>query len=180
MLGRAGVFMDWHTTCTFSPSALTFTPGKWFLLFWKEQFPQNSVPSWLPNPMDFYSQTYLLNLSASGSLWPNLLNAFLAASVTVMKTQLWLPFLYTSSGCWRPDPFTLAFLYITSCLLDVIISNHHLIHHCFLSSVFYPDTIMCSRSFKPQPLFLLLLFPSIIKTLPRNFHFQQYGDQNIL
>ena len=40
-----GLCMDWHTTCTFSPSALTFTPGKWFLLFWKEQFPQNSVPS---------------------------------------------------------------------------------------------------------------------------------------
>ena len=39
---------------------------------------------------------------------------------------------------------------------------------------------MCSQSFKPQPLFLLLLFPSVIKTLPRNFDFQQYGDQNIL
>ena len=30
-----GLFMGWHTTSTFSlsaPSALTFTPGKWFLL----------------------------------------------------------------------------------------------------------------------------------------------------
>ena len=56
----AGLFMDWHTTCTFSPSALTFTPGKWFLLssgrnsFLKTLFLPDCPIQWIFTPRPIF------------------------------------------------------------------------------------------------------------------------------
>lgn len=101
VLPSAGTVSRWqgglwagHTTTSLSPSALTYLWEMVPSLSWKEQFSQNSVPFWLPSPMDFLPPDHIflpldhifLNLSASDSLWPDLLS---------------FPFLLPHQSSWR-------------------------------------------------------------------------------
>lgn len=112
-----GLFMGWHTTSTFSlsaPSALTFTPGEMVPpLFWK-----GTVSSKLYSFLTAQSNGFLLprpifltSLPLAPANKPShtfvLLNGIMAEDSVVTLFSL-----YISSGCWRPDPFALAFLYI--------------------------------------------------------------------